>query len=150
MGKISVFWLLNDAKLRKLVADGATSTAAGVAIGVSKNSILSRARKLNLSWKLAPGQKTAEYRKPAVPEISRKPTQTTACPDTLAGHRIEGSVSQVKHCRIEFPGLGHCMFTEDAVPPFRWCGEHSTSIESAWCAQHEKRVFQRSAKAAHA
>ena len=51
----SPFWAESDARLEQLVKDGATTTEAGRALGVTKNSVISRAYRLGLIWARLPG-----------------------------------------------------------------------------------------------
>lgn len=50
----SLFWQQHDGKLCELAAFGATTQEVAAALGVSKNSVISRARRIGVLWARSP------------------------------------------------------------------------------------------------
>lgn len=109
----SEFWREHDAELLDLAADGKTTTEAAAALGVSKNAIIGRARRIGIVWALWPNgvpQPNAKARPPAI-EFPR------------AGHCV-------------FP-IG-----DPNKPHFRFCGERVAEIGQPYCHEHRAVCYR--------
>lgn len=113
----SDFWLAHDQTLRRLVAEGLTSGQVARELGVSRNTVVGRARRLGLSWALPGRGGPARTTGPRVPEL----------PPTI------------------LPPPSRCVYPhgDPREPDFRWWGEEVVEFGHPYCAEHHLLCYQR-------
>ena len=105
----SAFWLAHDEELRRLAAEGLTTTAVAAVLGTSKSAVIGRASRIGVKWARTP--KAPQSRK--VPP--RRPPRVW-----------------------DFPPAGHCVFPfgEPKAEGFRFCAEAVGVEDRAYCRSH--------------
>lgn len=104
----SPFWERHDDDLRRLAAEGKTTSQAAAILGVSKNAIIGRSHRITgVTWMLSRGPR------PPKPVAPKKPA-------------------------IEFPTAGRCVYPhgDPRRSEFHFCGDAVVYAGAPYCETH--------------
>ena len=124
-------------QLKALLALGISSQLIGDQMGISRNAIIGKVRRLGLQLTQRPGGKTPHRKKaaskPNVPAI-RAARKRYPVPQTRAPAELSDSL----RLSLEALKADSCRFPEGDVAPFRFCG-HPQETGSSYCPGHRAR-----------
>ena len=113
---VSPFWQQHDAMLLVLVAEGKSSGEVAAAMGVSRNAVIGRARRIGAAWARAAyggrGRRTKQMSKPT--------------------HEWD------------FPPAGRCVFPhgDPGRPGFGFCGKPVHDLERSYCPECRRLAYR--------
>lgn len=112
--RASEFWEQHDAKLIEMIEAGSTTQAAADVLGISKNAVIGRARRLGREW-----ARSQQYRHPSPPPPP---------PPPLPG----------------FPRGGRCVWPHGhpGEADFHFCGGE-VEPGKPYCSEHAARAYVR-------
>ncbi len=115
----SDYWQAHDADLRRLVAEGKTSGQVAREMGVSRNTVIGRARRLGLSWSLSARGGRARLTGPIQPPPPLLPTP--------------------------FPPPQSCLYPhgDPGDPGFGFCGDEVVEFGHPYCAEHKNITYKK-------
>ncbi len=133
------FWdtASNVEQLRHLVAEKQSANKISAKLGVSRNSIISKCKRLGITLcgGSAPKAVTASSAKPSSNYIAGRRPAPVVC-------SAAAEVFEISRCSLEDLDDACCHWVVGDPSAMRYCGDKVSNPKIPWCSKHANMVFE--------